>query len=64
MTGLFGARFSWPGMFLVTLVAHILCGLTLGLLVQYFLGEKDKCGIYDWLLGRRLPPLQYGRPRR
>ena len=64
MTGLFGARFSWPGMFLVTLVAHILCGLTLGLLVQYFLGEKDKCGIYDWLLGRRLPPLQYGRARR
>ena len=57
MTGLFGVRFSWPGMFLVTLVAHILCGLALGLLVQCFLGERDKYGIYDWLLGRKLPTL-------
>ena len=57
MTGLFGVRFAWPQLFLVTLVAHILCGLTVGLLSQHLLGERDKCGIYDWLLGRKLPPV-------
>lgn len=57
MTGLFGLRFAWLQMFLVTLVAHILCGLTMGLLVQHFLGQRDKCGIYDWLLGRKLPAI-------
>ena len=51
-------------MLLVTLVAHVLCGLTLGLLVQFFLGDKDKCGIYDGLLGRRLPPARVGGVRR
>ena len=44
MTGLFGVRFAWPQMFLVTLLAHILCGLTVGLLSQHFLGQRDKCG--------------------
>jgi hypothetical protein len=57
MTGLFGVRFAWPQMFLITLVAHILCGLTVGLLAQHFLSRRDKCGIYDWLLGRKLPPV-------
>lgn len=57
MTGLFGVRFAWPQLFLITLLAHILCGLTVGLLAQHFLGQRDKCGIYDWLLGRKLPPV-------
>ncbi|MCZ6645406.1 MAG: hypothetical protein O7B79_04120 [SAR324 cluster bacterium] len=53
MTGLFGSRFAWPQLFLVTLLAHILCGLAMGLLSQYFLGERERGGIYDWLLGRK-----------
>lgn len=46
MTGLFGTEFSWPGLFLVTLVAHVLTGLTVGLLVEHWLADEDR----SWLL--------------
>ncbi len=53
MTGLFGAGFSWPGLFLVTLVAHVLAGIALGLLTQGLLKDEDRGGLFDLLAGRR-----------
>lgn len=53
MTGLFGVNFNWPGLFLVTLVAHVLAGLALGLLIQLFLRNEPHGGIFDLLPGRR-----------
>lgn len=53
MTGLFGVDFSWPGLFLVTLVAHVLAGLTIGMLVESFLKEEDRGWLPVFLLGRR-----------
>ncbi len=42
MTGLFGVRFAWPQLFLITLVAHVAFGITLGLLVEYFLTDRER----------------------
>lgn len=52
MTGLFGVNFSWPGLFLVTLVAHILAGLTVGMLTELWLTERDRRWLLPFLLGR------------
>lgn len=52
MTGLFGIGFSWPGLFLVTLVAHILAGLTVGLLTELWLTERDRLWLLPFLFGR------------
>tara|TARA_R110002094_G_scaffold196390_1_gene169127 strand:+ start:997 stop:1755 length:759 start_codon:yes stop_codon:yes gene_type:complete len=41
--GPFGINYMWPHFFLTTLFAHILFGITLGLLVQHFL-KKEDCG--------------------
>lgn len=46
MVGWFGVRYAWPQLFLLTLVAHLFFGVTLGLLIQRFLSEEDG----DWLL--------------
>lgn len=51
MTGLFGAQFSWPGLFLVTLVAHVLAGLAVGLLTEHFLTEEDRAWLLPFLMG-------------
>lgn len=50
MVGPFGMNFSWPGYFIVTLVAHIFFGITMGLLIQYFLKEEDKGGLWAFLI--------------
>lgn len=52
MTGLFGTRFSWPGLFLVTLSAHLLAGLTVGLLTELWLSVEDRGWLLPFLLGR------------
>ncbi len=52
MTGLFGVDFSWPGLFLVTLVAHILAGLTIGGLTEQWLTEGDRVWLLPFLVGR------------
>lgn len=52
MTGLFGADFSWPGLFLVTLVAHVLTGLTIGLLTEHWLRDEDRTWLLPFLAGR------------
>jgi len=52
MVGLFGARYAWPQLFLLTLVAHIACGVTLGFFTQVFLKEEDQGGLLRFLNGR------------
>jgi hypothetical protein len=51
MVGLFGSRFAWPQLFLLTLAAHISFGIVLGLLSQFLLKEEDKSGIIGFILG-------------
>jgi hypothetical protein len=51
MTGLFGYNYAWPQLFILTLVAHILFGVALGLLVQHFLTEEDRGGLWTFLRG-------------
>ncbi len=51
MVGPFGVRFAWPQLFLLTLVAHVVFGVTLGLLVQHFLKDEDR----SWLRGLIAP---------
>lgn len=46
MTGPFGVRFLWPQMFLLTFVAHVVCGAVLGLLIHLWLKKEDS----HWLL--------------
>ncbi|WP_339655277.1 hypothetical protein [uncultured Salegentibacter sp.] len=38
MVGLFGIKYMWPQLFLITLAAHIVHGTILGLLVHHWLG--------------------------
>ena len=54
MVGLFGIDYQWPQLFLLTLVAHIFCGVTLGLLVQHFLRDSERGGLIDHLIGARI----------
>ena len=51
MVGMFGVRYAWPQLFLVTLVAHIAFGIVLGLLVQHFLSDEDRGGLFTFLKG-------------
>lgn len=51
MTGLFGMDYSWPGLFLVTLVAHVLSGVTIGLLTEHLLTDADKTGPISFFRG-------------
>lgn len=53
MVGPFGVRYMWPQLFLVTLVAHVAFGITLGLLVQHFLREEDRGWLLRFLQGPR-----------
>lgn len=49
--GPFGIDYKWPQFFLTTLTAHILFGITLGLLVQHFLRNEDRGGLFAFLRG-------------
>ena len=53
IVGPFGVNFAWPQLFLLTLVAHVLFGLTLGTLVQHFLTDNDRDWLVPFLSGRR-----------
>ncbi len=46
MVGLFGIRWMWPQLFLLTLIAHIVHGIILGLLTHHWLRTEDN----KWLL--------------
>ena len=49
IVGLFGVNFAWPQFFLITLVAHIAYGITLGVLVQHLLTDEDKGGLFQFM---------------
>lgn len=51
MVGLLGYNFSWPGLFLLTLVAHVFFGVAMGLLVQHWLADEDEGGLFRFLRG-------------
>ncbi len=51
MVGLFGYNFAWPQLFILTFVAHVFYGITLGLLVQHFLAEEDRGGLPTFIRG-------------
>jgi hypothetical protein len=51
MVGLFGYNYAWPQLFILTAVAHVFFGVTLGLLVQHFLRDEDRGGLLAFLKG-------------
>jgi hypothetical protein len=51
MVGLFGFNFAWPQLFILTLVAHVAFGITLGLLVEHFLRDEDSGGLWAFVKG-------------
>lgn len=53
MVGLFGYNFAWPQLFILTFAAHIIFGVTLGLLVQYFLTDDDRSWLIPFIRGQR-----------
>lgn len=54
MVGLFGVRHAWPQLFLLTLVAHIVFGIALGLLIQSLLKEENRGNLFLFLAGDRI----------
>ncbi len=53
IAGPFGINFAWPQLFLLTLIAHVVFGVTLGILAQHFLTDEDGDWLVPFLLGRR-----------
>jgi hypothetical protein len=51
MVGLFGYNYAWPQLFILTLVAHLFFGVALGLLVQHFLKDEDRGGLFSFMRG-------------
>jgi hypothetical protein len=51
MVGLFGIRWAWPQLFLLTLAAHVAFGIPLGLLCQHFLRDEDRGWLLRFLAG-------------
>lgn len=49
--GAFGVDYKWPQLFLLTLFAHILFGIALGLFAQHFLKNEDRGGPFAFLRG-------------
>jgi len=53
MLGLFGVNYAWPQLFLLTYVAHIAFGITLGILAQFFLKEEDHGWLFPFFMGEQ-----------
>jgi hypothetical protein len=51
MVGPFGIMYAWPELFLITLGAHWLFAIVLGLLVQTFLTREDRGWLVPFLVG-------------
>lgn len=49
MVGLFGVNWMWPQLFILTLVAHIVFGIILGLLSHLWLKEEDRFWLIPYL---------------
>ena len=43
--------FVWGQLFILTLVAHLFFGVTLGLLVPHFLADEDRGGLFRFIRG-------------
>jgi hypothetical protein len=54
MVGLFGLRFAWPQLFVLTLIAHVVFGIALGCLIQTPLRDEDRSDFFSFLLGSGL----------
>lgn len=52
IVGPFGINFAWPQLFLLTLVAHVVLGIAMGLLIQHFLTDADRAWLVPFLMGR------------
>lgn len=52
MVGPFGVDYKWPQLSLVTTVAHVLFGLTMGPLINHFLKEEDRGWLIPFLIGK------------
>jgi hypothetical protein len=50
MVGPFGINYSWPGLFIITLIAHVFFATTYGLLIQTFLKKEDKGWLWVFLV--------------
>jgi len=53
MVGMFGYRYAWPQLFLLTFTAHVAFGLTLGILAQHFLRDEDRGWLLPFLRGSK-----------
>jgi hypothetical protein len=51
MVGLFGVKWMWPQLFILTLVAHIVHGTILGILVHHWLKPEDDKWLIPFLRG-------------
>lgn len=51
MVGAFGKNYAWPQLFLITLVAHIAFGISLGILTHRFLKDEDQGHLFRFLKG-------------
>lgn len=51
MVGLFGVRYLWPQLFVLTFVAHVVHGTILGILSFYWLKEEDEIWLWPFLKG-------------
>lgn len=49
MVGLFGVRWMWPQLFILTFVAHVVHGTILGLLVHHWLKPSDALWLIPYL---------------
>jgi hypothetical protein len=49
MVGLFGVKWMWPQLFILTFTAHLVHGIILGSLAHLWLKEKDKLWIIPYL---------------
>ncbi len=58
IVGPFGINFAWPQLFLLTLVAHVVFGIAMGLLIQHFLTDENRAWLVPFLLGRPKRQLQ------
>ncbi len=50
--GLFGVRYMWPELFLLTLAAHIVYATILGVLVYYWLKPEDNKWLLPFISGK------------
>lgn len=51
MVGLFGVKYLWPQLFILTFTAHVVHGAILGSLAYYWLKKEDESWLWPFLKG-------------